>query len=33
LGKNAPAFQLDFLDGGRLDIEAHKGKNIVILDF
>lgn len=33
LGKSAPGFQLDLLDGGRLDIEAHKGKNIVILDF
>jgi len=33
LGKPAPPFQLDLLDGGKVNLAAHKGKQIVILDF
>jgi len=33
LGKPAPAFKLSLLDGGEADLSAHKGKNIVVLDF
>jgi len=33
LGKPAPAFTAGLLDGGTLDLAAHRGKNIVILDF
>ncbi len=32
-GKPAPQVELDLLGGGKLDLAAHKGKNIVILDF
>jgi thiol-disulfide isomerase/thioredoxin len=33
LGKPAPALNLDLLGGGRLDLAAHKGKEVVVLDF
>jgi len=33
LGKPAPQFKTPLLDGGEIDLAAHKGKNIVILDF
>lgn len=33
LGKAAPPIVLDLLDGGKLDLASHKGKNVVILDF
>jgi thiol-disulfide isomerase/thioredoxin len=33
LGKPAPAINLDLLNGGKLDLGAQKGKNVVILDF
>lgn len=33
VGKEAPAFKLDLLGGGELDLADHKGKDIVILDF
>ena len=32
-GKPAPALNLDLLDGGKLDLSAHKGKHAVVLDF
>lgn len=32
-GTQAPAFTLPLLDGGTADLSAHKGKEIVILDF
>ena len=32
-GKPAPALSLDLLDGGKMDLAAHKDKNIVVLDF
>jgi len=32
-GKPAPAFTVDLLDGGKLDLATHKGKNVVVLDF
>lgn len=33
LGRPAPGVKLDLLDGGKFDLAAYKGKNIVILDF
>jgi len=33
VGKEAPAFTLDLLGGGKLDLAEHKGKHVVILDF
>ncbi len=33
VGKPAPAFTLDTLDGGKVDLAAHKGKDVVVLDF
>ncbi|MFB3112459.1 MAG: DUF2092 domain-containing protein, partial [Gemmatimonadales bacterium] len=33
VGQSAPAFKLALLDGGELDLSAHKGRDIVILDF
>lgn len=33
LGKEAPAFDIKTLDGGKADLAQHKNKNIVILDF
>lgn len=33
LGKQAPDFTLPLLEEGRAELSAHKGKNIVILDF
>ncbi len=33
LGKLAPQFTLELLDGGTLDLAVHNGKNVVILDF
>lgn len=33
LGKAAPDFTLDLLDGGKVQLSQHKGKEIVILDF
>lgn len=33
LGKAAPDFTLDLLDGGKVQLRRHKGKEIVILDF
>ncbi|MHC4994868.1 MAG: TlpA family protein disulfide reductase, partial [Planctomycetota bacterium] len=33
LGKPAPGFSLERLEGGQLDIASHKGKNVVVLDF
>jgi len=33
VGKPAPAFKLDLLEGGQFDIAAQKGKKIVVLDF
>jgi len=33
VGQPAPALELKLLDGGRLDLAAHKGKQVVILDF
>ncbi len=33
LGKDAPAFKLDLLDGGNFDLSAVKGKKIIVLDF
>jgi len=33
LGKEAPDFTLELLDGGKMNLKSHKGKNVVILDF
>ncbi len=33
LGKDAPPFKLELLDGGKLDLAAIKGKKIIVLDF
>ncbi len=33
VGGAAPTFKLPLLDGGSLDLSAHRGNNIVILDF
>ncbi len=33
LGKPAPEFALDLLDSGKMSIEAHRGKQVVVLDF
>ncbi len=33
LGKEAPAIELDLLDGGKMNLANHKGKEVVILDF
>ncbi len=33
LGRPAPEFSLPLLDGGQVKLAAHKGENIVILDF
>jgi thiol-disulfide isomerase/thioredoxin len=33
LGRAAPALELDLLDGGRVSLAAHKGKDIVVIDF
>ncbi len=33
LGEAAPEFELDLLDGQKLKLADHKGKNIVVLDF
>jgi peroxiredoxin len=33
LGKPAPELKLELLDGGKLDLASHKGKNVVVLDF
>ncbi|MCA9244945.1 MAG: redoxin domain-containing protein, partial [Phycisphaerales bacterium] len=33
VGKPAPGFSLDVLGGGKADLAAHKGKDIVVLDF
>ncbi len=33
LGQEAPPVKLDLLDGNQLDLAAHKGKHVVILDF
>lgn len=33
LGKTAPGFKLELLGGGQFDLNEHKGKEIVILDF
>lgn len=33
IGNPAPAIDLPLLDGGRLNLAEHKGKNVVILDF
>lgn len=33
LGRPAPDFELALLEGGRLKLSEHKGKNVVILDF
>ena len=33
LGKPAPAFSLDLLDGGKADLASHKDKKVVVLDF
>lgn len=33
LGKPAPAFQLPLLDGKRMNLAQHKGKDVVVLDF
>ena len=33
LGKPAPVFTLDLLGGGQMDLAAHKGKDVVLLDF
>lgn len=33
LGKPAPLFKLELLEGGEFDLAQHKDKNIVILDF
>lgn len=33
LGKPAPGFILERLEGGKLDIASHKDKNVVVLDF
>lgn len=32
-GKEAPAFTLDLLDGGKVNLADHKGKQVVVLDF
>ncbi len=32
-GGPAPLFELELLEGGTLDLSAHKGKHVVILDF
>jgi thiol-disulfide isomerase/thioredoxin len=33
VGRSAPSFWLDLLDGGELNLAQHKGRDIVILDF
>ena len=33
VGKPAPEFSLELLDGGKADLAQHKGKNVVVLDF
>ncbi len=33
LGKPAPAFSLDILDGAKADLASHKDKKVVVLDF
>jgi peroxiredoxin/outer membrane lipoprotein-sorting protein len=33
VGKPAPDFTLDLLDGGKMTLSQHKGKDIVVLDF
>ena len=33
LGEPAPQFQLELLDGGTMDMSAHRGEHVVILDF
>ncbi len=33
LGKQAPPLKLPLLDDGQLDLAAHKGKDVVVLDF
>ncbi len=33
VGSPAPDFQLELLDGGKVDLASHKGKDVVILDF
>ena len=33
LGKPAPALDLDLLDGGKLSLAKHQGKDVVVLDF
>jgi thiol-disulfide isomerase/thioredoxin len=33
IGQQAPEFTLDLLDGGKLDLKAHRGKHVVVLDF
>ena len=33
LGKPAPALDLDLLDGGKLTLAKHQGKDVVVLDF
>ncbi len=33
IGKAAPEFELNLLDGGKLSLAKHKGKEVVLLDF
>ena len=33
VGKPAPQFSLGLLDGGKMSLEQHKGKQVVVLDF
>lgn len=33
LGKAAPTFKLDTIAGGKMDLQTHKGKEVVVLDF
>jgi thiol-disulfide isomerase/thioredoxin/outer membrane lipoprotein-sorting protein len=33
VGKAAPTFQLELLDGGTLDLASHAGRDVVVLDF
>ncbi len=33
VGKPAPGFSLDLLGGGKADLAAHRGKDVVVLDF